>query len=59
MAARFLDVNVLASLAAEDGGRRVPKIRRGDGDGVEVRIVEHVAQVGDAAARRRLALGDD
>mgnify|MGYP001181511964 CR=1 FL=1 len=37
----------------------MPEIGRGNRNGVEVRIVEHVAQVGDAAARRRLALGDD
>ena len=59
MASGFLDVNMLAGLAAEYGRRRVPEIRRGDGDGVEVRIVEHASQIGDAPARRRLALGDD
>ena len=55
----FLHVNMLAGLAAENGRRRVPEIRRGDGDGVEVRIVEHAPQIGDAPARRLLALGDD
>ncbi len=59
VAAGFLDVNMLAGLAAENGRRRVPEIRRGDGDGVEMRIVEHAPQIGDAAARCRLALGDD
>ena len=59
MAAGLLDVNMLAGLAAENGRRRVPEIRRGDGDGVEVRIVEHAPQIGDAPARRLLALGDD
>ena len=55
----FLHVNMLTGLAAEDGGRGVPEVWRGDGDGVEVRIIKHAPQVGDAAARGGLALGDD
>ena len=37
----------------------MPEIGRGDGNGIEVRIVKHASQVGDAAAWGRLALGDD
>ena len=41
VAARFLDVNMLAGLAAEDGGWGVPEVWRGDGDGVKMWILEH------------------
>src|SRR5947209_14186956 len=33
---RFLDVYVFAGLACEDGGTRVPVVRGGDQDGVDV-----------------------
>ena len=59
VAAGFFDVNMLTGLAAKNGRRRVPEVRRGDGDGVEVRIVKHAPQIGDATARCRLALGDN
>ena len=51
VAARFFHVDMFASLTAEDGCRCVPKVGRGDGDGIEMGILQHASQVGDAAAR--------
>ena len=45
VAARLLDVDVLAGLAGPDGHQRVPVVGRGDRDGVEVLVVEHAADV--------------
>ena len=45
----LLDVHVLASLQRPDRGERVPVIRRGNHDGVDVPVVEHPAQVLDEA----------
>ncbi len=61
MAARLLDVDVLAGLAGEDGERRVPVVWRGDGDRVHVLVVEDLAEVLDALRRLLglvLLLGD-
>ena len=45
VAARLLDVDVLAGLAGPDGHQRVPVVRRGDRDGVDVLVVERLADV--------------
>ena len=52
VAARLFDINVLAGLAAPDGNQRVPMVRRGDGNRVEVLVLERLANV-----RNRLRLG--
>src|SRR5262249_19220547 len=36
---------VLAALAGPDGGQGVPVVRRGDGDGVDVAVIEDFAEV--------------
>ena len=41
----LLDVDVLAGLERPDGGERVPVVRRGDDDGVDVLVVEHAPQI--------------
>ena len=59
VAARLLDVDVLAGLAGPDGHQRVPVVGRGDGHRVELLIVERLADVFDGfwpAARKRLSL---
>ena len=58
VAARLLDVDVLARLAAPDGDQRVPVVRRGDRDRVEVLVVEGAADVLDRLGRAAAALGD-
>src|SRR5262249_5062131 len=45
---RLLDVDVLARLAGPDSDERVPVVRRGDRDGVEVLVLERLADVFDA-----------
>ena len=47
VAARLLDVDVLAGLAGPDGHQGVPVVGRGDGDGVEVLVFEGLADVLD------------
>ena len=47
MAAGLLDVDVLTGVEGQDGGGRVPVVRRGDQDGVHPLVVEHLAQVFD------------
>ena len=42
----LLDVDVLAGLHGPDGGQRVPVVRGGDGDRVDVLVVEDAAHVG-------------
>ena len=42
---RLLDVHVLARLERPDGGERVPVIRRGDDDAVDVLVIEHAAEI--------------
>ncbi len=42
---RLLDVDVLARLQRPDGRQRVPVVRRGDDDGVDVLVVHHAAQI--------------
>ena len=42
---RLLDVDVLAGLERPDGGERVPVVRRGDDDGVDVLVVEHAPEI--------------
>ena len=48
VAGGLLHVNVFACLARPDGGQRVPVIRRGDRDGVDVLIGEYGAHIGIA-----------
>ena len=55
VAARLLDVDVLAGRAAEDGGRGVPVVAGGDDQGVDLLVVEDAAEVGDRL--RGLGLG--
>ena len=43
---RLLDVYIFAGHAAEHGERAVPVVRRGDHDGVDRLVVEHVAIIG-------------
>ena len=45
VADRLLDVDVLARLAGPDRGQGVPVVRRGDRDGVDVLVVEDLAEV--------------
>jgi hypothetical protein len=42
---RLLDVDVLAGLAGQDGGQRVPVVGRDDRHGVDGLVVEHTVQV--------------
>ena len=49
--ARLLDVHVLARLAGPDGLQRVPVVRGGDGDRVDVLVVEHLADVAEGRDR--------
>ena len=51
VAARLLDVDVLAGLAGPDGDQRVPVVAGGDGDGVEVLVFQGLADVLDALGR--------
>ncbi len=51
----LLDVDVLAGGAGEDGHQRVPVVGRRDDHGVDVRAIEHAAEV--VEARRRVAGG--
>ena len=44
---RLLDVDVLSGLQRPDRRQRMPVIRRGDDDGVDVLVVEHAAHVLD------------
>ena len=55
---RFLDVDVLARLAGPDRGQGVPVVRGGDGDGGDVLVLQHLADVLDDARRLLLALVD-
>ena len=55
MGARFLDIDVLARLAGQDRGRRVPMIRSGDDDGIDRLILQHLPQIFDLFRR---AAGD-
>src|SRR5207248_7879713 len=45
VAARLLDVDVLAGLAGPDGHQGVPVVRRGDRDRIDVLVLEHPADV--------------
>src|SRR5262249_27382529 len=47
VAARFLDVDILARLAGPNGHQGVPVVGRGDGDGVEGFILQCLADVLD------------
>src|SRR5216117_2146084 len=47
VAARLLDVNVLAGLARPDGHQRVPVVRRRDRDDVHVLVFEDLADILD------------
>ena len=47
VADRLLDVDVLARLAGPDRRQRVPVVRRGDRDGVDLVVVEDPAEVLD------------
>lgn len=46
VAARFFYVDVFTGLAGPDGDERMPVIRGGDGDGVDVFVFEDFADVG-------------
>ena len=46
MAARLLDVDVLAGLGAPDGHQGVPVVGSGDGDDVDLGVVEHGSDIG-------------
>ena len=52
---RLLDVDVLAGLERPDGRERVPVIRRGDDDGVDLLVFEDAAHVLDESG---LVVGD-
>ena len=54
MAARFFNVDMLAGLAAKDGGRGMPKIGCSNCDGVKVGILQHQPQIGDTSTRSGL-----
>ena len=57
----LLDIDVLAGLAGPDGLQSVPVIRRGDGDGVDVLVLNQLAEVDfgfRAVALEFLDLGD-
>ena len=56
MTHRFFHVDVFAGLGAPDGHERVPMIRRGNGNGIEVLILERFAHVRHPFAGK-LALG--
>src|SRR5262249_46351657 len=45
VAQRLLDVDVLAGLAGPDGHQRMPVVRRGDGEGVQLLVVEGLPDV--------------
>ena len=47
VASRLLHVDVLAGLGGPDARQGVPVVRGGDGDGVDVLVVEHPAHVPD------------
>ena len=49
----LLDVDVLAGLQRPDGRERVPVVRHGDDDGVDVLVVEDAAEVLDVAGLER------
>ena len=50
VATRFFHVDMFACLTTKDGGRCVPKVGRCNGDGIEMGILQHAPQIGDAAA---------
>ncbi len=52
MGGGLLDVYVLAGLAGEHGGQRVPVVRRHDRDGVNRLVLEHAVQVPRRGRRR-------
>src|ERR1700676_5075187 len=54
VAARFLDVNVLAGPRSEDRRRSVPVVGRGDHERIDGRVVEYLAEVADAGRLPRL-----
>src|SRR5262249_31468710 len=58
MGHRLLDVRVLAGLAGPDTDERVPVVRGGDGDRVQLLVVEGLADVGDALRGNAVLLLD-
>src|SRR5439155_21463777 len=48
---RFLDVHIFTRLASPDGHERVPVVRRCDGDGVQLLILQRFADVLDTGRR--------
>jgi hypothetical protein len=58
VAAGLLDIDMLAGGAGEDGGGRVPVIRRGNGNGVHVGIIQDAAKVLHSLWRALLLFGD-
>ena len=51
MAARFFDVRVLARLAGPNAQKRVPMGWRGDGDDVQILVVQNRSQISNALGR--------
>ena len=51
VAARLLDVDVLAGGAGQDRGRRVPVVAGGDDEDVDGLVVEDAAKIGDHPRR--------
>jgi hypothetical protein len=47
VAARLFNIDILSRLAGPDGHQRMPVIGRGDRDGIEVLVIERLANVGD------------
>ncbi len=51
---RLLDVDVLAGIAGQDRGDRVPMIGRGDHDRIDGLVIQHPPQIGNRSVRRNL-----
>src|SRR5688572_10284209 len=51
VAARLLDIDVLAGLERQHGGGRMPVVWRGDDDGVDCGLVQQAPHVGDGSSR--------
>ena len=56
---RLFDVDVFAGLASPDGAERMPMVRRGDRDDVDVFVVEDAAKVLHDFRFRRTGVGED
>ena len=56
--AGLLDIHVLAGIAGEEGGGRVPVVRHSDEDGVHGFVLKDAAQVADGLGRFSPGVGD-